>query len=138
MSLRRPFVAPRSTRSKRLGSQTQSDKDGDLSSPIKTGVGNQEEGYDQTPISEWRVSDDEDDLVPISKLLVADKPQVRGHRKDNSEWDKRMKRQLGQIERRQQAKEGASTPNVHTSMTLTARTPQMCSLYSPSRTCRNR
>jgi hypothetical protein len=72
MSLRRPFVAPRLIRTKRLEIQSQSDKDGDVSSPIKTGVANQEEGYDQTPISEWRVSDDEDDLVPISTLLVAD------------------------------------------------------------------
>ncbi len=52
MSSRRPFVAPRSTRTKRLGSQTQTDKVGDVSSPLKTGIGNQEEGYDQTPISE--------------------------------------------------------------------------------------
>jgi hypothetical protein len=112
MSLRCPFVALRSTRTKRLGSQTLLDNDGDLTSPIKIGVSNQEEGYNQTPMSEWRVSDDEEDLVLISKLLVADKPQVRGHRKDNSEWGKRMERQLGQIERRQQAKEGASKPNV--------------------------
>jgi hypothetical protein len=37
---------------------------------------------------------------------------VKGHRKDNSEWGKRMEKQLGQIERRQQAKEGASNPTV--------------------------
>jgi hypothetical protein len=112
MSLRRPFVAPRSTRTKRLGSQIQSEKDEDVSSPINTGIANQGEGYDQTPISEWRVSDDEEDLVPITKLLVADKQPVRGHRKDNSEWGKRMEKQIGQIERRQQAKEGASNPTV--------------------------
>jgi hypothetical protein len=27
----------------------------------------------QTPISEWRVSDDEEDLIPVSQLLVKDK-----------------------------------------------------------------
>jgi hypothetical protein len=89
MSLRRPFVAPRSTREKRLGSQTLLDNDGELTSSKKTGVTNQEEEY-QTPISEWRVSDDEEDSVPISQLIVADKSKVRGHRKDNSEWGKRM------------------------------------------------
>ncbi len=45
-------------------------------------------------------------------MIVAYKPQVRGHRKDNSEWDKRVERQLGQIERRQQTKEGASKAHV--------------------------
>jgi hypothetical protein len=112
MTLRRPFVAPRSTRTKRLESKSHADKDVDVSSPMKTGVANEDVGYDQTPISQWTVSDDEEDNVPISKLLVADKPQARGHRKDNSEWGKRMERQLGQIERRQQAKEGAITPHV--------------------------
>jgi hypothetical protein len=34
------------------------------------------------------------------------------HRKDNSEWDKRIERHLGQIERRQKTKEGASKGNV--------------------------
>ena len=33
------------------------------------------------------------------------------HRKDNSEWGKRMKKQLAQIERRQQAKEGGISDN---------------------------
>jgi hypothetical protein len=80
-------------------------------SPKKTGVANQEEEY-QTPISEWKVSDDEEDSVPISQLLAADKPQVGGHRKDNSEWGKRMERQLGQIEKKQQTKEGANKPHV--------------------------
>ncbi len=99
-------MAPRSTRTKRLDSQVQSDKDEDVSSPRNIGIANVGEGYDQTPISEWRVSDDEEDLVPITKLIV------RGHRKDNSEWGKRMEKQLGQIEGRQQAKEGVSKPTV--------------------------
>ncbi len=43
---------------------------------------------------------------------MADKSKVKGHRIDNSEWGKRMERQLGQIERRQQTKVGASTPHV--------------------------
>jgi hypothetical protein len=103
MSLRRPFIAPRSTRTKRLGSQTVSEKDEDVSSSISTGIANHGEGYDQTPISEWRVSDDEEDLVLITKLLATDKRQVRGHRKDNSEWGKRMEKQLGQIERNKTA-----------------------------------
>jgi hypothetical protein len=50
MSLRRPFVAPRSTRSQKASSKTVLDNDGELTSPIKTGVSNVEEGYDQTPI----------------------------------------------------------------------------------------
>jgi hypothetical protein len=53
MSLSRSFVAPSSTRTKRLGSKTLLDNDGDLTSPIiKIGVSNVEEGYDQTPISD--------------------------------------------------------------------------------------
>jgi hypothetical protein len=40
------------------------------------------------------------------------KDKVRGHRKDNSEWGKRMERQLAQIERRQEANEGANIPHV--------------------------
>ena len=112
MTLRRPFVAPRSTRTKRLESKSQADKDVDVSSPITTGVGNEEGGYDQTPMSQWAVSDDEQDNVPITQLLRADKPETRVHRKDNSEWGKRMERQLGQIERRQQTKEGASKAHV--------------------------
>jgi hypothetical protein len=67
---------------------------------------------DKTPISEWGVSDDEEDLVPITKLIATDKQPVRGHRKDNSEWCKRKEKHLGQIERRQQAKEGSSNPTV--------------------------
>jgi hypothetical protein len=55
MSLHRPFIAPRSTRTKRQDSQTQSEKDKDVSSPISTGIANHGEGYDQTPISEWSV-----------------------------------------------------------------------------------
>ncbi len=105
-------MAPRSTRPKRLNSQVQSDKDKDVTSPRNIGFANQSEGYDQTPISEWRVSDDEEDLVPITKLISTAKQQVRGHRKDNSEWGKRMEKQLGQIEGRQQAKEGGSKPTV--------------------------
>jgi hypothetical protein len=112
MSLRRPFVPPRSTRTNRLESKSQAEKDVDVSSPITTVVANEEVGYDQTPVSEWAVSDDEDDNVPISNLLRADKPQARGHRKDNSEWGKRMERQLGQIERRQEANEGVNIPHV--------------------------
>jgi hypothetical protein len=85
MFLRRPFVAPRSTLNKSVGSKAIGDKEGDFTSPQKTGISNQDEGYDQIPISEWKVSDDEEDLVPISQLIVGDKPKVVGHRKDNSE-----------------------------------------------------
>ena len=77
MSLRRPFVPPRSTRKKRLESKSQADKDVDVSSPITTGVGNEEGGDDQTPMSQWAVSDDEQDNVPITQLLRADKPEAR-------------------------------------------------------------
>jgi hypothetical protein len=76
-----------------------------VSSPRNIGFANLGEGYDQTSISEWRVSDDEEDLVPITKLIATDKQQVRGHRKDNSEWGKRMEKQLGQIERAKTAGE---------------------------------
>ena len=112
MSLRRPFIAPRSTKTKKACSQTQSEKDKDVTSPMTTGIANEGEGYDQTPISEWRVSDDEEDLVPITQLLATDKQQVAVHRKDNSEWGKRMEKQLSQIERRQQAKERGSKPTI--------------------------
>jgi hypothetical protein len=112
MSLRRPFIAPRSTKTKKACSQTQSEKDKDVTSPMTTGIANEGEGYDQTPISEWRVSDDEEDLVPITQLLATDKQQVAVHRKDNSEWGKRMEKQLAQIERRQQAKERGSKPTI--------------------------
>jgi hypothetical protein len=101
-------VAPRSTRVQRQVSQAKQDKS--EISPLTTGKGNEEEGYDQTPMSEWRVSDDEEDSVPISQLLGANKEKVRGHRKDNSEWGKRMEKELGQIERRQQAKEVGKNP----------------------------
>ncbi len=41
--------------------KTKKDKEvGSTKSPTTTGVGNQEEGYDQTPLIEWRVSDDEE------------------------------------------------------------------------------
>ncbi len=64
MSLRRPFVHPRSTRNKSVGNKTRKDKEVESTkSPTTTGVGNHEEGYDHTPISEWRVSDDEEDLI---------------------------------------------------------------------------
>jgi hypothetical protein len=43
---------------------------------------------------------------------VADKPTQKGHRKDNSEWGKRMERQMGQIEKRQTAKGGAGKVSV--------------------------
>ena len=105
MSLRRPFVPPRSTRNKSVGNKTRKDKEVESTkSPTTTGEGNLEKGCAQTPISEWRESDEEEDLLPISKVLVADKHKVRGHRKDNSEWGKRMERQLGQIEKRQKNK----------------------------------
>jgi hypothetical protein len=106
MSLCRPFVPPRSTGNKSVGNKKKKDEEVESTkSPTTTGVGNKEEGYDQTPISEWRVSDDEEDLLPISKVLVADKHKVRGHRKDKSEWGKRMEIQLGQIEKRQLGEE---------------------------------
>jgi hypothetical protein len=61
MSLRRPFVPPCSTRNKSVGNKTKKDKEVDSTkSPTTTGVGNKEEGCDQTPLSEWRVSDDEE------------------------------------------------------------------------------
>ena len=107
MSLRRPFVAPRST--KLTANKTMlEDSEGQMLSPKVIGNSNAVEGYDQTPISEWRVSDDEEDSVPISQLIVADKEKVRGHRKDNSEWGKRMERELGRIEKRQQKKSDTS------------------------------
>ena len=34
---------------------------------------------------------------------MADKEKVSGHRKDNSEWGKRMEKELGRIDKRQQA-----------------------------------
>ena len=84
MSLRRPFVPPRSTL--KQGSKTLlEDDEGNLTSPKNIGITNAQEGYDQTPMSQWAVSDDEEDSVPISQLLVADKVKVTGHRKDNSE-----------------------------------------------------
>ena len=113
MSLRRPFVPPRSTGKKSVGNKKRKDKEVESpKSPMTTGVGNQEEGYDQTPISEWRVSDDEEDLLPIAKVIVADKHKVIGHRKDNSEWGKRMERQLGEIEKRQATQAEAMMENV--------------------------
>jgi hypothetical protein len=86
--------------------------DGEMLSPNKTGNINAVDGYDQSPMCQWRVSDDEEDSVPISQLLGANKEKVRGHRKDNSAWGKRMEKELGQIERRQQAKDGGSNPTV--------------------------
>ena len=56
-------------------------------SPKNIRNNNAQEGYDQTPISEWRVSDDEEDSVPISQLIVADKEKVRGHRKTQRKND---------------------------------------------------
>jgi hypothetical protein len=79
MSLRRPFVAPLSTRANRPVSQAKQDK---LEiSPLTTGKGNEEEGYNQTPISEWRGSDDEEDLIPVSQLLVKEKVIVNPYPK---------------------------------------------------------
>ena len=104
-------MAPRSNKS--TASKTMlENSDGEMISPNKIGNNNAVDGYDQSPICEWRVSDDEEDSVPISQLLGANKEKVRGHRKDNSEWGKRMEKELGQIERRQQAKEGGSNPTV--------------------------
>ena len=86
MSLHRPFIAPRSTRTKRQDSQTQSEKDKDVSSPMSTGIANHDrQGYDQTPISDWGVSDDEEDLVPIERLIATDKQQVLQLSKDEAE-----------------------------------------------------
>ena len=72
MSLRRPFVAPRSTKST-ASKTTLEDSDGDLTSPKNVGISNTDEGYDQRPISEWIVSKDEDDSVTISQIIQADK-----------------------------------------------------------------
>jgi hypothetical protein len=52
------------------------DSEGQMVSPKVIGQSNAVEGYDQTPISEWGVSDDEEDSVPISQLLVADKERI--------------------------------------------------------------
>jgi hypothetical protein len=79
MSLRRPFVAPRSTRANRQVSQAKQDMS--EISPLTTGKGNEEEGYNQTPMSEWRVSDDEEELIPVSQLLVKDKVIVNPYPK---------------------------------------------------------
>ncbi len=57
------------------------------------------------------MSDDEEDLVSISQLLVTEKEKVRGHRKDNSEWGKRMEKELGRIEKRQQTTAETSSPH---------------------------
>jgi hypothetical protein len=59
-----------------------------------------------------RSDSEEEDSVPISQLLGADKEKVRGHRKDNSEWGKRMEKELGRIEKRQQKTAETSSPNV--------------------------
>ena len=70
MSLRRPFVAPRST--KLTANKTMlEDNNGDMTSPKNVGIANTIGGYDQTPIEDWMVSDDEEDTVPISQLIVA-------------------------------------------------------------------
>jgi hypothetical protein len=111
MSLRRPFVAPRSTKSTANKTMLE-DSNGEMVSPKNIGNSNAVEGYDQTPISEWRVSDDEEDSIPISQLIVADKDKVRGHRKDNSEWGKRMEKEVGRIERRQQTTAETSSPHI--------------------------
>ncbi len=75
MSLRRPFVAPRSTKS--TASKTMlEDSNGEMINPKSIDNSNAQEEYNQTPISEWRVSDDEEDSVPISQLIVADKDKV--------------------------------------------------------------
>ncbi len=49
------------------------DNNGDMTSPKNVGIANTIGGYDQTPISEWRVSDDEEDSVPISQLIDCDR-----------------------------------------------------------------
>ncbi len=50
-------------------------------------------------IKETRLESDEHD-VSVSTGI--------GHRKDNSEWDKRMERQLAQIERRKESEQNIS------------------------------
>jgi hypothetical protein len=90
MSLRRPFVAPRST--KLTASKTMlEDNNGEMTSPKNVGIANTIGGYDQTPIEDWRVSDDEEDSVPISQLIVAQKEKVRGHRKTPRQNDSERK-----------------------------------------------
>ena len=50
MSLRRPFVAPRST--KLTASKTMfEDSNDEMTSPKNVGISNTDEGYDQTPIN---------------------------------------------------------------------------------------
>jgi hypothetical protein len=68
MSLHRPFVAPRSNKSTANKTMLEN-SDGEMSSPKKIGNNIAVERYDQSPISEWRVSDDEEDSVPISQVL---------------------------------------------------------------------
>ena len=92
MSLRRPFVAPRSTLTRSTESKTMiEDNKGEMTSPKIVGIANTIGGYDQTPISEGRVSDDEDDTVPISQLIVAEKAKVTGHRKTPRQNDSERK-----------------------------------------------
>ena len=87
MSLRRPFVAPRSTREKRPGDNTLLDNDGELTNPKKTGVANQEEEY-QTPISKWRVSNDEEDSVGYTRFFS---PQLPTKTPCVSNWELRVR-----------------------------------------------
>ena len=105
-------MAPRSTSTKLTVTKTTfEDSNDEMTSPKKVGISNTE-GYDQTPISEWVVSEDEDDSVPISQIIEADKAKVRGHRKDNSEWGKSKEKELRQIEKRQQTASDTSSANV--------------------------
>jgi hypothetical protein len=61
---------------------------------MRTGGDNQEEGNDQTPISEWRVSDNEEDLLPLTEFLLQDK--AKDVTKDKNKRGKRAeKRQQG-------------------------------------------
>ncbi len=112
MSLRRPFVPPHSTRNKSVGNKTKRDKEVDVTkSPTTTGIDNQEEGYARHQlITERRVGDDEEDLLPISQVIAADK--IRGHRKYDSESGMQMWRKLGQIEKRQNTEAEAVMGNV--------------------------
>jgi hypothetical protein len=110
MSLRRPFVAPRSTSSKLTTTKTMLvDSNDEMTSSKKVTMSNTE-GYDQTPMNEWVVSEDEDDSVPISQIIEADKAKGRPQRKKAAE--KKKEREIRQIEKRQQAVTDTSSSNV--------------------------
>ena len=104
MSSRRPFVAPRSTSTKLTATKTMfEDSNDDMTSPKNVGIGNTE-GYDQTPINEWVVSEDEDDSVPISQIIEADKAKGRAHGKEAADKNNEKEIHLVLIDKKRQRK----------------------------------